>query len=85
MTKQCKNTGSTPKPKPPRRYNYITDSKRLELIDLITNNQMLITEAAAVLGIKYENAKAIYRVFKTNGRLKRLRTFKVNGKFVEGQ
>ena len=46
-----------------RQYTKVTDEKRLELIDLLNKN-MSIKEASDQMGINYENAKAIYRVYR---------------------
>ena len=38
------------------------------LIDLIQNQGMKIIDAAEIMDIPYENAKAIYRIYKLEGR-----------------
>ena len=50
-----------------RPYTKVTDEKRLELIDLLNQN-MSIKEASDQMGINYENAKAIYRVYRLEQR-----------------
>lgn len=50
-----------------RPYTKVTDEKRLELIDLLNRN-MSIKEASDQMGINYENAKAIYRVYRLEQR-----------------
>ena len=50
-----------------RPYTKVTDEKRLELIDLLNKN-MSIKEASDQMGINYENAKAIYRVYRLEQR-----------------
>jgi transposase len=48
-----------------RRYEKITNDKRKALIDAVNNNEgMKIKAAAALLQIPYENAKAIFRVYR---------------------
>ena len=47
----------------------ISNEKRLGLIKLITQDKMKIIDAAKMLDIPYENAKAIYRTYKIEGRL----------------
>jgi len=46
-----------------RTYTKVTDDQRLELIDLLNEN-LSIREASDRVGINYENAKAIYRVYR---------------------
>ena len=37
-------------------------------MSLIVNQNMKIVDAAQIMGIRYENAKAIYRVYQLEGR-----------------
>ena len=46
-----------------RNYSKVPDEKRQLLIDMIQQN-MTIKDAARLVQIKYENAKAIYRVYR---------------------
>jgi hypothetical protein len=46
-----------------RGYRLVSDKKRHMLIDLIQNQGMKIVDAAEIMDIPYENAKAIYRIF----------------------
>ena len=66
-----------------RNYNHINDTMRKRLITLVQQG-LQIKQAAAELGINYENAKAIVRVFKnedrTTKRVKRNRKSKKNRK-----
>jgi len=59
-----------------RAYDRISNEQRAALLDLLDSG-ITIREASAQMGIKYENAKAIYRVFRRTNRrtrqLKRLR------------
>ena len=55
-----------------RNYSKVPDEKRQRLIELINMN-MTIKDAARVVDIKYENAKAIYRVFKREQRTDKCR------------
>ena len=50
-----------------RKYAKVTDEQRLSLIEMIRNN-MTIKDAARQVDIKYENAKAIYRVYRKEQR-----------------
>lgn len=50
-----------------RTYAKVTDEKRQLLIDLIQKN-MTIKDAAKRVDVKYENAKAIYRVYRKEER-----------------
>ena len=50
-----------------RKYAKVSDDKRQHLIDMINKN-MTIKDAAKLVDIKYENAKAIYRVYKNERR-----------------
>ena len=51
-----------------RKYTKITNSKRQDLIDKISKG-MSIKDASALSEVPYENAKAIYRVFKSEMRV----------------
>ena len=51
-----------------RKYAKVSDEKRHHLIELINQN-MTIKDAAKMVDVKYENAKAIYRVFKKEQRV----------------
>ena len=55
-----------------RKYAKVTDEQRLSLIEMIRNN-MTIKDAARQVEIKYENAKAIYRVYRKEQRTQKLR------------
>ena len=46
-----------------RKYARVPDEQRAKLIELINMN-MTIKDAARHVDIKYENAKAIYRVYR---------------------
>ena len=46
-----------------RAYTKVTDEQRLELIRLLDQN-MSIKDASDQMGINYENAKAIFRVYR---------------------
>jgi len=52
-----------------RKYKLINDEMREKLISLIINDGFSIIVAAEKAGINYENAKAIYRVYREDGRL----------------
>lgn len=52
-----------------RKYRHIDDSKRQKLIQLFTSKDITITRAANKLAIPYENAKAILRTFRKQGRM----------------
>ena len=48
-----------------RRYEKIPNERRKALVDLVTGVELLSIKAASVkLDIPYENAKAIWRVYK---------------------
>ena len=49
------------------------------IIDLIHNKKLKIVEASQITGIPYENAKAIYRIFRLEGRSKK-KTYKIRSK-----
>ena len=51
-----------------RGYKLISDKKRHMLIDLIQKQNMKIIDAAEIMDIPYENAKAIFRIYKQEGR-----------------
>jgi hypothetical protein len=47
-----------------RRYEKITNDKRKSLIDYVQTSGYKIKQAALELDIPYENAKAIFRVYR---------------------
>ena len=51
-----------------KKYKLISNAIRQKLIYLIVKEQMNVVEAAKLTDINYENAKAIYRVYKREGR-----------------
>ena len=50
-----------------RKYARINDELRQQLISLLDNN-MSIKDAAKQIGINYENAKVINRIYREEGR-----------------
>ena len=52
----------------PRVYARVTDEQRSMLIKLLKTN-LSVKDAAIRVNIKYENAKAIYRVYRLEGRM----------------
>jgi len=52
-----------------RKYSKVMDSDRKILIDLITNRGKTIKQSASETGISYENAKAIYRIYRNENRI----------------
>ena len=46
-----------------RKYDKVSNEQRAKLIELINMN-MTIKDAAKIVGVKYENAKAIHRIYK---------------------
>ena len=50
-----------------RPYTKVTDQQRTQLIDLLDQN-MSIKDASDTMGINYENAKAIFRVYRLEKR-----------------
>lgn len=71
MVKFCQpaTTSDAPEPKK-RRYMKVTDVQREELIRKIVNDKRTCIDVAAEMGLDYENAKLIYRVYKREGRIK---------------
>lgn len=59
----------------------MSDFKRRQLVDLIENKKLRIIDAAEMVNIPYENAKAIYRVFKNEGRFTK-KIFKLKRKGI---
>lgn len=53
-----------------REYTKISDSRRRALINTILNGQT-IKEAAKTVDVPYENAKAIYRVYRKSNRIEK--------------
>lgn len=68
------------KPKPKRRYNLINDEMRSRLISLIVDDKLNIVTAAERAGINYENAKAIYRIYRTQGRQNKKKSYLTQSK-----
>jgi transposase len=54
-----------------RAYEKISNERRKALIELIEGDNLGIKVAAKTLGIPYENAKAILRVYRKDQRLKK--------------
>ena len=52
-----------------REYKKISNEKRKLLIDTVNEQGLKIKQAAAQLGIPYENAKAIFRVYRNEMRV----------------
>ena len=53
-----------------RLYTYVTDEMRRNLISTIQEENISCRMAAKKLGITYNNAKVIYRVYRKEGRTK---------------
>ena len=53
-----------------RKYDTISDEDRLKLILLIKDFGMSCHKASRVLGIAYNNAKVIFRIYKNEQRIK---------------
>ena len=71
MTKTNKEAPSTlSKISGKRQYTSITDEMRFRLIFLIKNQKMSCHKASKVIGIAYNNAKVIYRIYRNEGRIK---------------
>jgi transposase-like protein len=51
-----------------RRYEKITNEQRKNLIEMVEQQGHKIKKAAAELDIPYENAKAIFRVYRKDSR-----------------
>ena len=68
-----------------RNYSKVPDEKRQLLIEMIQQN-MTIKDAARLVQIKYENAKAIYRVYRREQRTdKRRNRFRAKGSLPLGK
>ena len=59
-----------------RKYAKVDDEDRVSLINLIQNEGKTIKQAALDIGISYENAKAIHRVYKKEKRTQKRQTRK---------
>ena len=57
----------------PRTYSQVDDKMRVTLIKMIADHKLTIREAAMRLGINYENAKAIYRNFRVDRRVGKIK------------
>jgi hypothetical protein len=58
----------------PRNYKTVNDEMRAELIRLVTKEFYTIKTAALAIGIHYENAKAIFKTYRTKSRVGKLKT-----------
>ena len=56
----------------PRKNIKVTDSQRMQLLDLIHNQKYSITKAASISNINYENAKLINQVYVKHGRFQKI-------------
>ena len=54
-----------------RHYQSISNDKRVELIRLVHEEKRSVKDAAKMLEIPYENAKAINKVYKREGRVEK--------------
>lgn len=54
----------------------------MRLISLIEGKKLNITSAAKLMGINYENAKAIYRTYRLQGRQMKKKTYTTQSKLV---
>ena len=80
---QAPKTMKSPKPEPKRRYNLINDTTRKLLISLIVDEELNIVTAAERAGVNYENAKAIYRVYRTQGRQNKKKSYLTHSKKLD--
>ena len=64
---QKENTTSRGKSHGKRVYERVRDSQRIQLLNLLQQGHEM-QEACNIVDIKYNNAKAIYRVYKQQGR-----------------
>lgn len=53
-----------------RKYVRIPDDKRAELVRRIIGENRTVIEVAGEMGLDYENAKRIYRIFRKEGRVR---------------
>jgi hypothetical protein len=56
---------------------------RNRLIDYIVNDKLNIVTAAEKAGINYENAKAIYRIYRTQGRQNKKKAYLTQSKKLQ--
>jgi len=61
--------------KPRRKYMLINNEMREKLVSLIVNEGFKIVAAAELIGINYENAKAIYRIYRNDGRVSKKKKY----------
>lgn len=55
-----------------RKYTRVTDEQRDELVRKIVKDQRTVIDVASEMGLDYENAKLIYRIYKREGRTKQI-------------
>ena len=48
----------------------MTDEARFQLVDMVQNHGVSVHKASKQLGITYNNAKYIYKIFKRDGRIR---------------
>jgi hypothetical protein len=65
-----KKTSKPPRKKRVRSYKVVTDLERAKLIEVMETKQISCRAAAQVVGINYNNAKVIARVYRQEGRTK---------------
>ena len=66
-----------------RTYSQVGDQLRLDLVKLIAEQKFTIRDAAKQLEINYENAKAIYRTFRMQKRINKIK-YRRNKEAFEG-
>jgi hypothetical protein len=54
---------------PKRKYNCVSNEKRLQMIIMITEHGLTCYQSAKILGIPYTNAKVIYRTFRMSNKV----------------
>ena len=73
MIESPKSTVQKKIKKPKCRTNvHVSNSQRVQLLDLIHNQKHTITKAAQIANIKYENAKLINKIYIQQGRLNKI-------------
>ena len=65
-----------------RSYNLLSDEKRYQLVDMITNKSMKVSEAAAYYGLNYMTVKNIISIYRNEGRIEKKKARKKRNKRV---
>lgn len=55
-----------------RKYKQVTDAQRQALLEMVNTEKITIKKAASLLGISYDNARAIHSTYLRFNRVKKI-------------